>query len=123
MGRDGDYVRLINSGRWRRLRAEVLTREPTCRDCMEAGRIVPATEVHHDTPVETGADYARKESLCYDPANLVPLCHECHRLRHRRMGKRSREETRRRADARARAFMERYWGDPGGGFLKTPGGR
>jgi 5-methylcytosine-specific restriction enzyme A len=57
---------------WRKTRERVLTAQPLCVDCEAAGRVTPATEVHHR--VKLAAAPARK----HDPENLVPLCSECH---------------------------------------------
>lgn len=49
--------------------------------------MVAATEVHHITPILTGADDAAMESLAYNKGNLMSLCHACHKAIHERMGK------------------------------------
>ena len=53
--------------RWRRLRAQILAREPTCRACKHS----PATTVDHIVPIRQGGPP-------YDPTNLQPLCKVCH---------------------------------------------
>ena len=64
-GRDADPRRTIplNSSRWQKLRAWVLSRDPLCRDC---GAL--ATDVDHDdgNPGNNATE------------NLVPRCHACH---------------------------------------------
>ncbi|MCS2609375.1 HNH endonuclease [Halomonas dongshanensis] len=62
----------LNSGAWRRLRAQVLADEPLCRQCAALGIVTPATDVDHI--VNQSGDYTddnRREAL-------QPLCHECH---------------------------------------------
>ena len=54
--------------RWQRIRLVVLAREPLCRFCKEAGRIVAAGVVDHiDGDTNNNAD-----------ENLRPLCKRCH---------------------------------------------
>jgi 5-methylcytosine-specific restriction endonuclease McrA len=40
--------------RWRKLRAHKLADEPRCERCLTSGRLTPATEVHHRTPISEG---------------------------------------------------------------------
>lgn len=54
--------------RWRRVRLMVLREEPLCRECAKAGRVTPATEVHH---IDGDVRNMTRE-------NLEPLCRECH---------------------------------------------
>ena len=91
MGRDKDYVKMINSARWRELRGRALAAHPLCQDCEAQGLWVPATEVHHVVPVETAFGYAEKERLMFNPTNLRCLCHSCHMREHRDAGKNTRE--------------------------------
>jgi hypothetical protein len=58
---------------WRKLRDQVLANEPLCRRCADMGRTVPAVQVDHIMPKESGGTDA------FD--NLQPLCLECHRLK------------------------------------------
>ena len=41
------YISLINTQRWRALRAKTLGARPLCEVCLKEGRVTPATEVHH----------------------------------------------------------------------------
>lgn len=124
MAKDTEYVRLINSTRWRRLRAATLAEHPLCVRCKERGLLTPASEVHHRQPVETGRNFIEKHRLAYDPANLMPLCHECHRREHDTLGKHSAEERDNRKEMRLQAFASRFLGaeTPGGQFLKQGAG-
>lgn len=63
---------LIHAGRWHRLRAIVLAREPLCRACTAAGRTTVATSVDHIVPRQVAPD------LAYVETNLQPLCDPCH---------------------------------------------
>lgn len=116
MERGERYKQLINSGRWRRLRLAVLGARPYCEKCAAEGRTVPATEVHHITPVGSVAVGRVQDELCYDPRNLMSLCASCHRAEHLRMGKNGREERQRRCEAEAAALSERLWGKPAQGL-------
>jgi 5-methylcytosine-specific restriction protein A len=56
--------------RWQRLRLAFLAAHPFCAACAQAGRVEPATDVHHITPRrDRGADAEE---------NLQALCHRCH---------------------------------------------
>lgn len=55
----------------RRLRAELLRREPICRLCMAKGRITVATIADHVTPIAKGG-------AVHDINNLQPVCALCH---------------------------------------------
>lgn len=62
----------LDSAKWLKLRAQVLTEEPLCRMCAAAGYTTPATDVDHI--INHSGDFTddnRRE-------NLQPLCHECH---------------------------------------------
>ena len=109
-GRSAEYRRLINSARWRRLRAEVLAESPLCPRCAQAGLVRSAAEVHHIVPVESGPTPAARERLAYSRTNLTALCRNCHAEVHREMLKGSAAETRRRAAEESAAFMERMFG-------------
>lgn len=107
--RTPDYLRLIRSHRWRRLRRAYLTEHPLCEDCLKADRARPATEVHHIRPIESAA--GRREqmtSLCFDPMNLRALCHPCHVEAHRALASASKEVAKERAKEALDAFTERF---------------
>lgn len=65
--------RVYDTQRWKRVRANQLNREPTCRMCRELGMSVPrpAQHVDHITPLAAGG-------APYDRANLMSLCHSHH---------------------------------------------
>lgn len=110
MAHNKKYMSLINTARWRRLRARILAGEPLCQDCKERGVYAAATEVHHVIPVESMSDLSAMERLCYDPSNLRPLCRACHKAAHMSMGKGTKKETRRRAEQSADEYMQRVFG-------------
>jgi 5-methylcytosine-specific restriction protein A len=57
---------------WRALREAHLALYPLCHDCQQAGRLTPATAVHH--VVERLKDPSR----ALDSTNLESLCNACH---------------------------------------------
>ena len=67
--------KLYGSARWTAVSKAVRVKEPLCRRCKVAGRIVPAQMVHHNPPVEVLL--ARGDSP-YDERFLEPLCNMCH---------------------------------------------
>lgn len=54
----------LNGTAWRRLRALVLSEQPLCPRCSEAGYLVPATEVDHVDGDPTNNARANLEGLC-----------------------------------------------------------
>lgn len=80
-------ARLYNKAAWRHLRASTMDRMPYCVACLcrvSGGRLAPAEEVHHLTPILSGMDEAQRADLAYAPDNVAPLCRRCHRLIHER---------------------------------------
>lgn len=69
--RFGDRDMFYVSTAWVKVREFILRREPLCRSCAYAGRIIPATVVDHITP-------RRKGGAALDEENLQPLCISCH---------------------------------------------
>lgn len=98
MAKDNDYIKLIHSKKWVKLRNIYLSRHPLCEICRRSERLRPATEVHHKKPIETGYTYADKERLAYDVNNLMALCSECHRNEHIAMRSGSNETRRQRTE-------------------------
>lgn len=125
MARDRNYSKLLNSSRWRKLRAEVLADHPFCADCALQSRAVFASEVHHIIPIESAKGSGEQARLAYSRSNLVGLCTACHKERHRRLGSATKEEKRRRDRDLIRAYELKWFGEetPGGDFLKPGGGR
>ncbi|MDE5877544.1 MAG: HNH endonuclease [Muribaculaceae bacterium] len=111
MARDREYIKLINNRRWRELRLSVLSREPLCRRCAQAGRVRQAREVHHVQPIQTGVTPWERERLAYDPANLMPLCPECHQREHEHLGSKGKAEQTSRRKAETAEFMRRFYGE------------
>ena len=91
MSRNPIYIRLINTARWRQLRANQLRSQPLCERCLELDKSTLATEVHHITPVESVALERAMEQLMFDSHNLQSLCHQCHKDIHTQMRSKSKE--------------------------------
>ncbi|HFN4071356.1 TPA: HNH endonuclease signature motif containing protein [Pseudomonas aeruginosa] len=58
--------------RWQQARARFLAKDPLCRSCSEAGRVVEATEVDHIIA------HRGDQALFWDESNWQPLCKPCH---------------------------------------------
>lgn len=91
MSRNPIYIKMINSARWRKLRAEKLRANPICEECMANDASTLASEVHHVVPVESVSGAAAMERLMFNRMNLQSLCHACHSEIHRRAFSHSKE--------------------------------
>lgn len=111
MAKDKDYIKLIHTQRWLRLRRDTLTAHPLCVMCEREDITTPATEVHHHTPVEYGVSYADKYRLMYDPTNLRALCHSCHVKVHTEMGRSGKEAAKRRNAEQVKATIVKFFND------------
>lgn len=111
MAKDKDYVRMIHTVRWLRLRKEQLSRHPMCERCRLNGDVTAATEVHHVRPVEWGMGVVEKSRLMYDPGNLESLCHDCHVAVHTEMGRSGRERTKKINAEHTAAIIDRFFGE------------
>lgn len=83
MSRNPIYIKLINSARWKSLRAVKLQVNPICEYCEANGLSTPATEVHHETEVESVPTERAMTLLMYDYDNLKSVCRPCHSEIHR----------------------------------------
>nr|DAK48569.1 MAG TPA: HNH endonuclease [Caudoviricetes sp.] len=107
--RTKEYTRLMNSRRWRRLRAAYLSAHPVCEDCEQSGRTTIATEVHHIRPIEERAGRPDDmQALAFDPCNLRALCKACHIDAHRVLHSNSLSSSKERARAELTAFASAY---------------
>lgn len=111
MAKDKEYNKLIHTGRWLRLRRNILTTHPLCERCQEQGIITQATEVHHVRPVEEAVGRAEKRQRMYDPTNLRALCHNCHVRTHTELGRCGKEATKKRNAEQLRQAIEKLFGD------------
>ena len=71
--KDDPGRRMIQSGRWRKIRSAKLARDPLCERCDLSGLAVPAYLVHHKD----------RNQLNNKDWNLESLCNECHELEHK----------------------------------------
>ncbi len=108
MAKDKEYIKLIHTAKWLRLRKAKLTAYPLCERCKDNGNIRPATEVHHIVPVEDALSAAEKESLMYDAHNLMALCHDCHVEIHRQMGRSGKAHAKRKATEQRVRFVKKF---------------
>lgn len=100
---------MMNSRRWRRLRAAYLSAHPVCEDCEEQGRTTIATEVHHIRPIESAAGRSGDmQELAFNPCNLRALCRPCHIEAHRVLHSNSLSSSKERARAELSAFESAY---------------
>ena len=109
MAKDETYMRLINSQRWLRLRRAVLTAHPLCERCETEGLVTPACEVHHRVPVESAVTPREKETLMFDPSNLMALCHACHVAVHTEMGRSGKEATKKRNEEQTKSIINKFF--------------
>ena len=58
--------------KWRMLSERYRAEKPLCEACENAGKVTPATEVHHIIPA-LESEYHR-----LDRNNLMALCRQCH---------------------------------------------
>lgn len=108
MPKDKEYISLVNSNRWRRLRREKLSRCPLCERCNDNGIVRAATEVHHVTPIECGLTFREKERLAYSYSNLAALCHECHVKVHDEMGRSGKAASKRIQNEYLTKFIKKF---------------
>lgn len=106
------YKALIQSTRWRKLRAAYIAAHPLCARCLACGRTTPASEIHHIAPLESYChDLENMRALCFDERNLMSVCRACHGAIHAELGERSAAAQVRRCGDKARSFKERFFAD------------
>ena len=112
MAKDKDYIKLIHSSQWVKLRAEKLRNNPLCERCLEAdGIITVATEVHHVRPVEESVTMADKERLMFNYFNLMAVCHRCHVEIHTEMGRSGKMANKERNSRKLDNFVQKFFVD------------
>jgi hypothetical protein len=75
---------------------------------MERGLMVPAKEVHHKEPVEAQVTVPDMYRMMFNPANLEPLCHDCHVRRHKDLKSKSKEKMRERELMKLERFKDKF---------------
>ena len=84
---------------------------PLCEICAAAGIITPGTEIHHITPVDTGANDMERARLAYDMSNLQTLCHACHVQAHVELQSKTAKQTQARNKAKRSGFVDQFLSD------------
>ena len=108
MSKDANYIKLINTTRWKRLRLTKLQSQPLCECCKNNGKITPASEVHHITPVESVTTIEQMEILMFDFNNLMSICHECHVNIHAEMFSHSKANVQKANERKTKRFIDRF---------------
>ena len=122
MSRDPRYQKLLNSKRWKELRAWKLRQtEGYCEICYAEGwRGIDAlaVDIHHKVPVESVIDQgeAAMARVCYDPNNLMALCVRHHVEIHQQAGSHTKEAVEERKQKKRIGFLQRN--DPN--YAPTP---
>lgn len=74
-------VSFYSSSAWRSIREAAKKRDHyLCVDCLRAGKITPAEEVHHIIPLTP--ENINDTNITLNLDNLVSVCRECHKARH-----------------------------------------
>ena len=106
------YTHLINSTRWRRLRAAQLTHHPYCQRCETLYQLItPATCVHHVEPVEGAHSQSEQAALMFNPTNLQSLCYQCHKDIHQAEGYHKADRVKERKVLRVNEQLSALYGD------------
>ena len=108
MSRNPIYIKLINSARWKKLRADKLQANPICECCEANGLSTPATEVHHETEVESVPTERAMALLMFDYDNLKSVCHPCHAEIHRLRFSHSKESVQANNQRATERFEEKF---------------
>ena len=117
MAHSKQYVKLMNSVRWQRLRLEWMNEHPLCQECRAKGLVVAARCVHHITPIESAKTDRGMEMLAFSTTNLMSLCFRCHGEIHKAERSHSKEAHKQRQEEALARWKERRKNiNPGGGF-------
>ena len=108
MARDEQYIKLINTQRWRRLRFKHLQSNPLCERCKNQDRVTAASEVHHIIPIESQTSSKDMEQVAYNPLNLMSVCRECHRAIHTEMRSNSKDNIKAANKRKAKRFVDKF---------------
>lgn len=121
MAKDKDYIQMIHTTEWLKLRKAALDKHPTCCMCEKEGRLTAAQELHHIRPVEEAITYQDKCQRMFDPSNVLPLCHDCHVKIHTELGRCGREATKRRNEKQVAQIIKKFFDatddEDGGGIF------
>ena len=78
-----NWSKYYNSKAWYTLRNSYIREHPLCEECLAKDKIKPAEEVHHIIPFSQGANQEERWELLLDTDNLISLCHDCHKEKHK----------------------------------------
>ena len=113
MSRDPRYQKLLNSKRWKELRAWKLRQtEGYCEICYREGwRGIDAlaVDIHHIVPVESVIDQGEEamKRVCFNPANLMALCVRHHVEIHQQACSHTKEAVNERKQKKRIGFLQR----------------
>ena len=113
MSRDPKYQKLLNSKRWKELRAWKLRQtEGYCEICYREGwRGIDAlaVDIHHIVPVESVIDQGEEamKRVCFNPANLMALCVRHHVEIHQQAGSHTKEAVDERKQKKRIGLLQR----------------
>lgn len=108
MAKDANYIKLINTTRWRKLRLVKLHADPLCERCKEKDKHTLAETVHHITPVESVTTIEQMEVLMFDYDNLMSLCYDCHEEIHTEMFSHTKENVKKANERRTQRFIDKF---------------
>lgn len=108
MSRDKEYQRLLNSAKWRELRAWKLQQNPLCELCQAEGFIRSSVDIHHIVPVESAKTRDEMARMCFDPSNLQALCIPCHIRVHKEMGKGTKVNHKERTNQYLKRWIDKH---------------
>lgn len=108
MSRNPHYIKMVNSNRWKLLRAKKLQSNPVCEMCEANGLSTLATEVHHTVSVESMPHELGMRQLMFDYNNLESLCHSCHSDKHRRAFSHSKEAVQANNKRATERFVDKF---------------
>ena len=100
------YVKIMNSNRWREVRAAQMLREPYCEECKKEGFFTPVQCVHHRIEIENAKTEREAYELAYAASNLVSLCFDCHNAIHTRRRSHSKEAHKARENTRLQQWID-----------------
>ena len=108
MSRSPAYQKLLNSKRWRELRARYREAHPLCERCLAEGRVSPTVDIHHREPVESAKTDYDMQRLCFDWNNLQALCVACHIEVHQQERSHSKEQVQANKQRETQRWLDRW---------------
>ena len=91
MSRNPHYIKMINSNKWKLLRAKKLQSNPVCEMCEANNRSTLGMR-----------------QLMFDYNNLESLCHSCHSDKHRRAFSHSKEAVQANNKRMTERFVDKF---------------